>query len=1067
MSVLQSGITKSLAEAYTIDNSLRFNDGDSPGLGRTPGSEGNRRTWTVSFWFKYASTVRSEFFSNGSDGTHEFILGLEATSGALSVKEDDGSQVYKMSTSAKHRDPSAWYHAVVAMDTTESTDTDRIKMWINGDKVTAFNEIQWPAENLQTSVNTTVLHTIGYQDWSDDHHFDGYLAEYYFIDGTAYDADDFGELSSTTNQWIPKDAVDDLTFGTNGFYQKYGGAYPYGSKTVLLLHCDGSNGGTTFTDATGNQTVTSTACTTTTSDKKFGTASADFDGGATERYLVVTHTSNMDFDGEFTIDFWTKVAAAAPTLNNRFYQKGANSATGWGLFMSSTNIYFGREDEDLGCGFARSLVVGTGDWHHIAVTRGSDNYFRIFLDGVLKDTSDSAYSDNLNDSANTYIGANAGDADSAVRFNGLIDEFRIVKGLALWTDTFTPATEAYSSLGLDSSGNGNDFSVTNLVAIDQMIDTPTNNFCTLNPLQTTDVSGVLTFSEGNLALTSTGYYHGSVSTFAVNSGKWYWEFCSGVYTISEQYNQPGFTNVSDFITTTTTPYAQGKYLIKENNVAYLSGNGTVSVSGGSNSGLPTTGSGDIVMIALDLENGRAYFGVNGTWVNSGNPETATNYFYGDWYDSTQYYTPQLVGGDNSYGILGTMNFGQDSSFAGVKTAQGNQDSNEKGDFYYAPPTDYLALCTDNLPAPEIALPGDNFNTVLYDGTTTIQTINTVVQNDLTWLKMRSDPGKHYLWDSVRTFGNTGLNSDNTAVEGNDSTYYTISKNATGFDITQDGGGNEVNYLGETYVAWNWKAGGAPTADNSAGAGATPTAGSVKIDGANLGSALAGTLAATKLSANTTAGFSIVEYTSTGGGSPGTQTVAHGLSLAPEMIIVKSTDSTYDWTVYSSASSLGNTRRLVLNSDAARGTAGDWEDTTPSASVFTIGNGTSRTNDGSSTYICYCFQPIEGYSKIGVWTGNASADGPFIYTGFRPAYLLLKRTDGVTSWLIEDDKRLGYNIDNNDLLPNQDSAEQTDDRLDIVSNGFKLRSAFTSTNASGGTYLYMAFAKSPFKYSNAR
>jgi len=142
-------------------------------------------------------------------------------------------------------------------------------------------------------------------------------------------------------------------------------------------------------------------------------------------------------------------------------------------------------------------------------------------------------------------------------------------------------------------------------------------------------------------------------------------------------------------------------------------------------------------------------------------------------------------------------------------------------------------------------------------------------------------------------------------------------------------------------------------------------------------------------------------------------------------------------------------------------------TAPTASVFSVGDSGFTNAPSGENFIAYCFHSVEGYSKVGSWTGNGNADGPFIYTGFRPAFLLLKRIDAVTSWLIEDDKRLGYNIDNNDLLPNQNSVEQTDDRLDIVSNGFKLRSTFTSTNASGGTYLYLAFAESPFKTSNAR
>ena len=215
------------------------------------------------------------------------------------------------------------------------------------------------------------------------------------------------------------------------------------SNTDLLMHCDGTNGGTTFTDATGNHTITNSGVTTTTADKKFGTASGDWDSGTETKNLYADHTAGLDFDGEFTIDFWTKVAAASPQLNNRFFQKGANVLDGYCMPMDATLIRFGRTDENL-CSFARNLVVGTGNWHHIAVTRQSDNYFRLYLDGVLQSTSGSAYNDNLNEDAALYLGAYPG-ALGEDRFDGLIDEFRVSKGVARWTAAFTPPTAPYTT----------------------------------------------------------------------------------------------------------------------------------------------------------------------------------------------------------------------------------------------------------------------------------------------------------------------------------------------------------------------------------------------------------------------------------------------------------------------------------------------------------------------------------------------------------------------------------------------------------------------------------------------
>ena len=275
--------------------------------------------------------------------------------------------------------------------------------------------------------------------------------------------------------------------------------------------------------------------------------------------------------------------------------------------------------------------------------------------------------------------------------------------------------------------------------------------------------------------------------------------------------------------------------------------------------------------------------------------------------------------------------------------------------------------------------------------------------------------------------------------------------------------NSDNYNANTYTyaGWAWKAGGTPTADNSAGAGATPTAGSVKINGSNLGSALAGSIAATRLSADTTNGFSIVKYA---GNSTSGATVAHGLSQAPELIIVKCIDVAEAWAVYSSALS-SNNKYLVLDTDAGEASdTGRWNDTTPTASVFSLGNASevNSTND----YIAYCLHSVEGYSKVGSYEGNGDADGSFIYTGFRPALVIIKNIDTSADWILVDNKRDGYNVDNNLIFPNDDNIESTSDYMDILSNGFKFRSSATSVNASND-YMYYAVAAYPFKYANAR
>jgi len=330
---------------------------------------------------------------------------------------------------------------------------------------------------------------------------------------------------------------------------------------------------------------------------------------------------------------------------------------------------------------------------------------------------------------------------------------------------------------------------------------------------------------------------------------------------------------------------------------------------------------------------------------------------------------------------------------------------------------------------------------------------------MVWAKDRTYAENHGLADTLRG-GTCLLTPDNTGAEACDATYIT-SLDSDGFTV---GSNNWINRDTQSHVAWNWKAGGAPTADNSAGAGATPTAGSVKIDGANLGSALAGTIAATRLSANTTAGFSMVKYVGTGA----TATIAHGLGITPELIIVKSLDSAEAWNVYAEpVSSDPATDYLTLNTTAA--VADDdrfWNDGVPafSSTTFTVGS-YDGTNKSTDDLIAYCFHSVEGYSKIGSGTLDAGiavgGDGTFLYTGFRPAYFMFKAYSTTMSWSIFDSKRNPYNVAGEYVTANTAATEVDGDGWDFVSNGVKQREGFA------GDFIWIAFAEAPFKYSNAR
>ena len=357
---------------------------------------------------------------------------------------------------------------------------------------------------------------------------------------------------------------------------------------------------------------------------------------------------------------------------------------------------------------------------------------------------------------------------------------------------------------------------------------------------------------------------------------------------------------------------------------------------------------------------------------------------------------------------------------------------------------YLPLSTANLPDPAIdpaqgSSPQDYFDIDTYSGTSAAhERSNFTFQPDFLWLKCRNVGESHFLFN-VESGVTKYLRTDSTGAETTNSAYLT-SFDADGFTL---GTHENINETGETYVAWAWKANGS---------GVSNTYGSIT----------------STVSANTESGFSIVSYTGTGSNA----TVGHGLSSAPEMVIVKRRDSTSDWVVYHTGLPSAS-YRIYLNYDLAQDSgaaaSATWNDTDPTSTVFSIGTNV-HVNVNTATYIAYCFHSVEGFSKFGSYTGNGSADGPFVYTGFRPAFVMIKRTDSANYWMILDDKRNTYNPEKAGLYPNLSDAESNFGNgtgIDFLSNGFKHKDNSASTNASGGTYIYMAFAETPFKYSLSR
>jgi hypothetical protein len=611
-----------------------------------------------------------------------------------------------------------------------------------------------------------------------------------------------------------------------------------------------------------------------------------------------------------------------------------------------------------------------------------------------------------------------------------------VTGLTYGTNGFYITGENSADLGEDFSGNNNDFTSSGLTSDDQVTDTPTENYATFSSINVDAV----TLSNGNLFCASAGYWSGAAATMTLpNSGKWYIETLVGNRFGS--YMAQGFVpNDGSLITSaaqaiyygsqdsgTTPNYGLG--MSRGNKFGFYAATGTTTAAVTEPDGSTLYSTNEIYIChALDLDNQRywvgtafvgdssvTWFGPSGSGADPETPSTGLDIsaylaIYGD-YGLTFFHAPNKTSG-NPYA---TVDFGQSG-------------------FTFTKPTSFSALSTANLPTPAIKDGSKYFQTTTYTGagypTEVNQSGNSTFQPDFVWIKRRNAATTHDLFDAVRGVSSQ-LYSNLTNAEGTVSN--AISFDADGFTAAADPITGDTGSSGNTFVGWQWLAGNG-TASNTNGS-ITST-----------------------VSANTTAYFSISTYTGTGSNA----TVGHGLGSAPSMVIVKNrTTAGYSWKTYHEA--VGATYHGSLNATTAFNTTGGstiWNNTAPTSSVFSVGTST-QVNGSANNYVAYCFAEVEGFSKFGSYTGNGSSNGSFIFTGFKPAWVMTKRTNSTGAWTIFDNQREGYNVDNDELVANTTAAETTTNYLDLLSNGFKLRSTDGDLNASGSTYIYMAFAEHPF------
>ena len=608
-----------------------------------------------------------------------------------------------------------------------------------------------------------------------------------------------------------------------------------------------------------------------------------------------------------------------------------------------------------------------------------------------------------------------------------------------------------SALGIDKSINGNDFTVNNFGTHDALKDSPLNNqFCTWNTISTINLPEL---REGNLKQMGTNNTACN-GTIGVTSGKWYWEqYCLTDIDSNATITIAGVTKYqteNDGDEEPRVAYTTGRSYYRgiNNSGVYAYKNYNSTTNNEINSG-GTYWGGAVIGFRLDMDAGTLKYYTNNTLVHTDSsiPTDGTRIFP---------MNSNTNSGTSRYNST-VMNFGQDSSFAGNKTAQGNTDENGIGDFYYAVPSGFRALCTKNLPKPDtiITKPQRHFETILYTpfgGAGSVTGLE--FKPDLIWVKSRGQTYSHYWFDSVRGTGQKGMSCNKQDAEGYDTTQIG-SFDEGGFTIPNTSGINDTGSGTNGVVAWCWKGGGSSSTYNIDGTGHT-TASAAGLDG--------GTIDPTGASINTVAGFSIISYT--GNGTAGA-TIAHGLGKKPAWIIIKRRDAGDNWmhNHHEMHDSSPEDYYFELNENTGRVDATTMlNDTAPTSTLVTISSDNS-VNGNTATYIMYCWAEIPGYSKFGSYTGqlagSGSGNGNFVHLGFKPAFLIVKKTES-EFMLLTDSKRGTINPIDERLFPGHNYAESDEVVVDFLSNGFKARNGGGASIISndGVLYVYMAFADEP-------
>jgi hypothetical protein len=1025
------------AGGYQVSRSLRFNAPDTAFLNRTPAVAGNRKTWTWAGWVKRCQFGTYEHIFNGTGSSPSYAQFYWSPTEQL-VFDNGGSGA--ITTTQVFRDPSAWYHIVLTFDTTQGTAADRMRMYANGQQITTFSSSSYPTQNSDGGMNQASAHFIG-----KDSSFAGfYLADIHFIDGQALTPSSFTEVSATTGQLIPKAYTG--TYGTNGFHLPFSD-----NSTTAALGTDTSGNSNNWTP--NNFSVVSGPANVITVPSSNAPPTVDYlvvGGGGAGGYRIAGGGGGGGFrtgsafsvsPGTYTVTVGSGGVAGAGRGGNGEDSvfgsitaagggggatvcdgptSGANGGSGGGGSVcggagaggtgntpstspaqgtnggagSDTNPYKGggggggatnagvafssASDRGQGGNGTASSITGTSVTYAGGGSGGSLDETNIGVAANLGGLGGGGNGAGPNQDAtsggvNTGGGGGGGGSASSSGKTGKQGGSGIV--VLRYANTYADLTVASSlTYTYANTGGYKIYSFTASVTPaqsagnDSLVDTPTSiaatdtgvgnevrgNYATFNPLA---LGSYASLTNGNLDITgnTSANSGGSLSTVGFTSGKYYYEYVA---------NSTGavYGGVVTFYSNDTSTLIDENYVFGTsgaNKGIGIRGSGTImgNVAERQSIAAFTYSAGEVIGVAIDADYGAVYFSKSGSFLNSGVPTSGasrTGSFHNWTPSSSRICYPAVTAYQTS--ASASANFGQRA-------------------FAYTAPSGFKALCDTNLGDPLVAKPNTVFDVITYTGTGSSLTLpngsstptSISFTPDFAWLKGRSGATDHALYDAVRDV-QKDLVSNSTSAETTETTGLT----AFGTNTFTVGSLAKLNTSSSTYVAWAWNAGGT-TASN--------TDGSIT----------------SQVRANPTAGFSVVAFNS-GSGAPTAYTVGHGLNVAPQFIITKSrTSASYNWSVYHTSIATTTNKYLSLNSTNATADNGTsiWGAAQPTSTVFGITSGNAVV--ANTDCIAYCFAPVDGYSSFGSYVGNGSADGPFVYTGFRPRWVLFKRSDSTSNW----------------------------------------------------------------------